>query len=243
MTPDDELLMAYADGELDSSQRAQVEAAMRADPELARRVASHRALRERVHSSFNAVLQEPVPERLLAAARARDASPFSTRVIPLRQRSVVSSRVAWWGSMAASFLLGALGWYVADGMRNHNPVLERDGRLLAIGRLERTLNTQLASTQPAEAEVRIGSSFRDREGRYCRTFQLQSGQALAGLACREQQQWQVTTLASAENVASGGYRQAASGWPAAVTHAVDAAIAGEPLDAQAEAQALASGWQ
>jgi len=40
MTFSDEVLMAYADGELDATTRAQVQQAIGADPELARRVAA-----------------------------------------------------------------------------------------------------------------------------------------------------------------------------------------------------------
>jgi anti-sigma factor RsiW len=243
MIPNDEMLMAYADGELDASQRAQVEAAMRADPQLARRVASHRALRERLQGSFKAVLREPVPERLSAAARAHPASFGSAQVVQLRARKVGPGRLAWWGSMAASFLLGATGWYFAGGGLSADPLVERDGQLLASGRLERALSTQLASVETQQQPVRIGTSFRNHQGSYCRTFELQGAQSLAGLACREHQRWQVNTLARAQSAPSAGYRQAASSWPPAVLQAVDESIAGEPLDAQAESQARARGWQ
>jgi anti-sigma factor RsiW len=71
----DEDLMAYADGELDTKTRAQVEEAMAADPQIARRVAEHKALRHRLRSSYDKVLDEPVPDRLVAAARGRASSP------------------------------------------------------------------------------------------------------------------------------------------------------------------------
>ena len=49
MSIPEELLMAYADGELDgaehAAERAQVEAAMKADPAVARRVEGIKALR------------------------------------------------------------------------------------------------------------------------------------------------------------------------------------------------------
>lgn len=73
----EELLMAYADGELSAPEhaadRARVEAAMRADPQVASRVEKHRALRAKLSASFDRVLDESVPDRLVAAVRASRA--------------------------------------------------------------------------------------------------------------------------------------------------------------------------
>jgi len=44
MTFSDETIMAYVDGELDAPARAAVDASLATDPELARRIARHRAL-------------------------------------------------------------------------------------------------------------------------------------------------------------------------------------------------------
>jgi anti-sigma factor RsiW len=80
MTISDEMLMAYADGELDAASRARVEAAMQEDPEIGKRVARHRALRETMQGAFSDVLNEPVPERLIQAARGQTAAPKSAVV-------------------------------------------------------------------------------------------------------------------------------------------------------------------
>lgn len=90
----------------------------------------------------------------------------------------------------------------------------------------------------------MGVSFRSRQRSYCRTFRLRdSGDA--GLACHEKNQWPVRVLAHSESGATtaAGYRQAASSLPPAVLQAVSDAIAGDALDASAEAQARASGWR
>src|SRR5882724_6659466 len=132
MSFSDDILMAYADGELDVKTRAQVEDAMAADPAIARRVAAHQALRKTLRAGFDKVLEEPVPERLIAAARAASRAPSENRaptesgalpvsgapsengvVLPFRPkraRSPTSIRWGWphWGAIAASFVLGAL---------------------------------------------------------------------------------------------------------------------------------------
>jgi hypothetical protein len=73
MSIPDEVLMAYVDGELPPEERARIEAAMRADAEVARRVQQQQALRASLRSAFEGVLREPVPDRLLAAARGQGA--------------------------------------------------------------------------------------------------------------------------------------------------------------------------
>jgi hypothetical protein len=230
----DETVMAYADGELDVASRAAVEAAMATDPQLAQRVARHRALRGRLHAALDPVLDEPLPQRLLASVQGA----------PAQRRA---PRWSWpqWGAIAASLvggaLLGPLLWRTPAGAVH----VSRDGQVLASGALARALTEQLASNQPPGAPVQIGVSFRARNGDYCRTFALRDESALAGLACRAHQAWRLEVLAHAPAPpgAAAGYRPAGSALPASVTHALDELIAGEALDAGAEAAARARGWQ
>lgn len=70
MTFTDEELMAYADGELDDARRQQIQEAIGRDPEIAHRVNAHRTLRDSLRASFDPMLEEPVPVRLVATARS-----------------------------------------------------------------------------------------------------------------------------------------------------------------------------
>ncbi|MGO9802455.1 MAG: anti-sigma factor family protein [Steroidobacteraceae bacterium] len=244
MTFSDEILSAYADGELDAATRAAVEAALASDPQLAQRSAAHRALRARLEQAFAPVLAEPVPERLLASARGAPARQRPSNVIELQRRP--RARWSWpqWGAMAASLVIGALlGPLLLRSPTGNTPVDTRDGQMLAHGMLERALSEQLASTQPAAAPVQVGVSFRARSGAYCRTFVMHDESQLAGLACRERSAWRVETLARTDPGPSGaGLRPAGSALPAAVAGTLDALIVGEPLNAAAEAAARARGW-
>lgn len=65
---------------------------------------------------------------------------------------------------------------------------------------------------------------------------------MAGLACREQDDWKVQVLAPLGSVV-GEVRTAASDTPEAVLAAVDAAIVGETADATIEAKARDGGWR
>jgi hypothetical protein len=298
----EELLMAYADGELDGAEhaadRARIEAAMRADPDVARRIESHRALRRQLGATFDPVLDEPVPDRLIAAVRrasarssgesgapadapptsggtARDAAGSapgaSADVVAVdsstRQAARVSdlstaraakadaaeqarkSRASWslpqWSAIAASLILGVIIGHSALKSPDLGPIASRDGHLVAQGSLADALSTQLASTQPATARIQIGTSFKAKDGTYCRTFVVHEADAVGGLACRAGSEWNVNTLARAETTpgTDGGYRPAASEMPAAVRDAVEAQIVGDPLDSSAEAQAKNDGWK
>jgi hypothetical protein len=245
MTFPDELLMAYADGELDAKTRSEVQEAIATDPELARRVAAHTALRASVRVGFDKVLDEPIPERLVSAARSSRSARADSRVVPLRRKLAAPLRsLPQWGSMAASFALGALVWQLGT-RHTSEPLLERNGQLFASGALAQALSRQLASDQSAQSAVQIGVSFRSKSGNYCRTFRLQDDGVLAGLACRADDKWKLEILARGEpsSQSPSGYRQAASALPPAVIQAANDSIAGDPLDAQAEAVARAKQWK
>jgi hypothetical protein len=244
MTFSEETLMAYADDELDPRTRAAVEAAMAADPEVARRVARHRALRSKLHSAFDKVLDEPPPERLIAATRIVPAVRREGNVIPLLRKA--APRWSWpqWGSIAASLVVGLLVGQVLLRSSVTGPITTRNGQLLASGVLAHALSDQLASNQAHEAPVQIGVSFRSKTGAYCRTFVVRDSTALAGLACRERDAWQVQVLAQNESTPenTSHYRPAGSALPRSVLQAVDEKMVGDPLDARAEAAARSKDW-
>jgi len=247
MTFSDEVLMAYADDELDESTRIAVESAMAADPEIARRIAHHRALRKRLRSAFDPILDEPVPQELIDHARntpAASAAPKKAEVIPLAPRPASRRSLPQWAALAASLLIGILAGRFA--FRSGGPALiaAHDNHMLARGLLADALTSQLASQQQATLPVQIGVSFRSKSGEYCRTFSTRTP-AVAGLACHVADGWRLQVLSGMQEPQStaGGYRQAASSMPAAVASAVGNEIAGEPLDASAEAAARRRDWQ
>ena len=230
MIIDEDRLMAFADGELSGSERAEVEAALAQDASLREKLASQQRLRARLSAAFDGALDEPVPAHLTAAAHPRAAD-----LVNLTERRAARWSVREWGAMAASVMFGL--FVGVSAMNNDAPMIaaESDG-LVARGALAAALDSQLASEQAGA--VRIGLSFRAQDGRYCRTFDLTEG-ATAGLACREADAWNVTmTSASAGR---GEVRMA--GASPEILAAVEAIIAGEPLDASGEAAARDANWR
>lgn len=129
-------------------------------------------------------------------------------------------------------MLGAL-----IGMRLAPPSTG-DDRLVARGAIAQALEQQLASAPGDGVAVQV--SFKARDGRFCRSF---STAASAGLACREADgAWALQQVAAVPAGSSGGMRQAASGLPPSVLAAIDAAMAGEALDAEQEKAARDRGW-
>jgi hypothetical protein len=238
----DEMLMAYADGELDLVARAEIEAAIARDPEVAHAVERHRALAARVRTAYDGVLEEAVPERLASLVAAPGAAPVAV----LAARREQAPRIAigrWqlppWAALAASAVLGlAVGLLVMRGPAD--PYEEVDGAFMARGALDAALTSELASL-PDNSGVSIGISFRDHDGDFCRTFHMHREASVSGLACREGEDWKLEVLAAAP--AHAGELRTAAAMPLAVLHAVDAAIEGEPLDAGAEAKARDAGWR
>jgi anti-sigma-K factor RskA len=245
MTVSDETLAAYADGELDASGRERVETSMAADPEVAKRIAALRALRNQLNVEFDKVLLEPVPQHLLALARSASTGIKAGKVLEFPAERRQRSPWVQWGSLAASFVLGALLWQFASRAYFARPITESNGHLVASGTLASALSNHLASQQASTDPVQIGLTFRSRQGRYCRTFQLRQSESTAGLACREANGWKVEVLAQAASSApvQEQYRQAASALPPSVLKAVEDAISGDPLDASAEATARLNGWR
>lgn len=234
----EETLMAYVDGELDPAAAARVEAALVDDPELAAAVARERALRQRLQSAFGRIAEEPVPERLVAAARGETAQPQVAMSAHTRRRGTWR----YWGAMAAGILVGVLFGRMLPDLGSSTWESGPDGVLLASGELAKALDTQLASA-PAAGATTIGLSFKASNGEYCRTFTTTQPHALAGMACRGPQGWQVPTLMEAQSASAGEMRTASSGLPSALLDQVDARMQGEPLDAEGERAARGAGWR
>ncbi|NEX94028.1 anti-sigma factor, partial [Caulobacter sp. 17J65-9] len=144
-------------------------------------------------------------------------------------------------AMAACLVVGVTAGALWRG-QGGALVRATDGGLTASGALDRALDRQLAS-EPGGV-VKVGLSFRATDGGYCRTFRVEKGEGLAGLACREDGRWRVRLAAAVEpQAAQGGYRTAGTETPPEVLSAVEAIIAGAPLDAAGEKTARDAGWR
>lgn len=229
MTYDRAMIAAYVDGELDLVSAKRIEKAMAEDTGLAQAVEAERALRAKLSAHFDPVAAEPVPNRLAALLAGNISSLSERRIAKWYQPSAMQ-----WGAMAASLVVGLI---IGGTALNQDAGYVRDdgGQVIASGALAEALDTQLASTQAPSAKVRIGTSFANADGQYCRTFESAS---LDGIACNSDGNWQLRRTMSGGGASD--YRQASAG---KLAEAAAAMMADDPLDAAAEKAAVEADWK
>lgn len=245
MTPfSDEQIQAFVDGKCPDDEAEAMALAMEADPVLAARIEAMVGDFSEVRAAYEAVLDEPVPAALIAAAQ-----PVSN-VVSLgdHRQARPSSRPAWFvpAAIAASLCIGVgIGSQVPG--RSSAPadpalILTSGGTIDPSAALSAGLSTQASGTSLAlagGANLRPTLTFRDRESRLCRQFEVATDKAATeALACREGDRWNVMVTARAE-VRSEGFETAAGPGDSAVARTVDQMIAEDALDAPQEARALA----
>jgi len=139
----DEALVAYIDGELDDDERRHVEAWLEADPAVRERLTALAQSGDLVRGAYVDIVNDPVPPRLLAAARGV-SEPMPG--VAQKAEILVLKRPGWaaiplparrWqiGLAAAAGLFGVIfggvGTYLGMGLINPaNPAAER--RLAAV---------------------------------------------------------------------------------------------------------------
>lgn len=119
--PSDEKLIAYLDGELAAGERAEIALWLERDAELRERLAQFGESAALIRAAFDEVLREPLPERLIAAARGDGG-----KVVDLAKargkpwRAMLGDRRWWIGVPLAATLSGlliggGLGYIAAGG--------------------------------------------------------------------------------------------------------------------------------
>jgi len=251
MNVSDEDLMAYVDGELDATARDAVEQAVRDDSQVARRVDAERRLRAQLGAAFSDVLDEPVPDRLIATAQGRAAVGAGDHVVPLAAALAAKGvapttprpRSATWLAIAACLIAGiAIGLLLPLLHTSREDVrVASDGALVAGGELALALETRLSTS--GGGRVHIGLTFAAKDGRYCRAFMIAGPGAHAGVACRTDSGWQIDALEQPrESAEVTEYRMAGSALSPQIRAAVESRMEGEAFDAAREMQAIRGGW-
>jgi hypothetical protein len=237
----DEILMAFADGELEEPVAAAVARVMAQDPSVARKVVEFQQSRRLTRSVFASNLAPDVPAKLRAAISAQieayeAASKAGRRPEPVKTESPwpkggCPMKMALAASLAAVAV--ATGYFAG---RQAQP---EAGRLAHLeDPLVFTELSRLESGREAELPVgrlRVISTYRLQNGSLCREFRLQStSTATDAVACRNDE-WNVT-FALTEPTKSAEYV------PSSGDGLMDAYLgrlgAGTPLEGEAEAKAL-----
>lgn len=155
---DDEALVAYLDGELDAGERQQVEAWLEAEPAARTRLAALTEATDLVRGAYAEIVDEPVPERLIAAARGpADAPGADAKVVvlrPGRRRSLLGAVEGRWAYAAAAgvfgLMIGGAGGFFGGSMLPPNPSIEQ--KVAA-----NTLNTSWLDNAAAYYKLSVGA--------------------------------------------------------------------------------------
>ena len=217
----DEKLVAFVDGELSQTERAEIEAAVDSDDTIARRVAVFARSREQVARQYDEPLRRPVPDHLidlvLRGTPNTDGGSLGAQK-NTRHRHVSTNPLNmifpkyWFSSLSLAALsvilcLGVVaGWQAArlmpyEGDSNQQLLALRQGQILVHEKLKHALESvasgQKVSSVDTAAErltIRPLLTFRTKDNRVCRQYEVinKPGGGFAGVACRNaRDRWQI----------------------------------------------------
>jgi hypothetical protein len=232
----DDLIAAFADGELDGAEQLRVAAAVDADPALARKVALHRTLKGQLAAHYAPIAEQPVPAHLAALLQpADDKNAQGAEMISFaaaRQKRGLAPMMRRWAPIAGPALAASLVLTLWQPWQGSTP----DG--YAQPGLAAALDTQLAGATPDGDGTRILLSFERDGGDLCRAWR---GADEGGIACRDDTGWRIEQQFALGTAPSSEFRQAGS--EADLLAAAQDMAAGEALDAEAERAARERGWR
>lgn len=249
----DDELSAFLDGELSAALTEDLLDALERDEALGLRLAELTEANAAASAAFDAPLNEPIPDRLRAILEGPAAQPEpDSNVVSLAQSAQARRAPAWadWRlPMAASVALVVGG--LAGAQLSRAPagatIAQIEAAVIAPANpLHRVLSESASATAvtlAGGAVARPVLSFRDRQGRLCREFEMAAARATAvGIACRAGDDWRVELLVPAADRpdSAAGYVQASGYNEAAVEAVLSRLGAGEALSAEDEAAALAT---
>jgi hypothetical protein len=240
----DEILMAFADGELEEPTAAAVATAMADDATVAKRIMDFQQSRRLSRSAFSMALTPDVTPELRAAVLAQvksyeaageskapsDIKPLQNewfrRKRPFMQMALAASVAAI--ALALGYFMGWQGRPGPDGLiaQLESPLIRHELNSSASGK----------DVELPFGRMRVISTYRLPNGSLCREFRLQSStESAEAVACRNGE-WNATfAMASAVNNAE--YTPSGGGDP--VVAYLQSIGAVQPLVDEAEARALA----
>lgn len=234
---DDETLMAFADGELDEARSLALEEALATDEALAERLAVFLDSRRLVGDALKPLIDEPVPEALLASVRkmAEDAHAPRDNVVSFRPKPQQAAQptVRRWLMPVAASLVAVVTGVIGFTLGRMGPsATDADAEIAAA--LDREVSGRDV-TLPG-AVLHVVASFRDERGELCREYELKrQASSTLTVACRQNGAW-ATRLALTTPQAEGYV-------PASSQETIDAYLtsiqASAPLSAEEERKALA----
>ena len=240
-----ETLDAYVDGELPPAEMTRVAALIEERPDLRAYVESQQRLTLHLQESFAPLMNEPIREQLqqrissFAEKRSARMSIATERLREFFTWNVVGPAAA---TLAAGLLVGIV---VERFVPEPFVASISNGQVLAQGELAHALNDQLAANASPTEVVRVGLSFRSKQGHDCRTFEWAAASVSTnGVACHFASGWHLAALVTEPRRANDAatYQTAGAGMPDAIRATVSLMISGQSFDPAEERAARAGHW-
>jgi anti-sigma factor RsiW len=268
----DEVLMAYADGQLDPAEKSRVEDLLAHDPALRERLSIFTEAGKGLSLLFEDHLRAPLPARLKpfasplkerwriipAAAESLRSAAMLARLQHLLKPENSAFRFAFASGIALIACVGLGVSLLRDtdtkgGTFSKFVQISQD-RLVARGLLRQLLETspsgrpmQVSAEDSDKTRLKVKLTFKNQTNDYCREFVIrnEAREGYAGIACRKDGQWRIAMQAAMmPQPNSGGIAPAGTSKAhQAVEAAVLAMINGNSLGKDEEAAALGAGWE
>jgi surface antigen len=263
----DEMLMAYADGELGGGDRANVEAYLAQSSEGAGRLSVFTATGRGLADVFRVSMFEPVPDQLLNFVKSQPAAvagqALGDNVVAFERPKRAPAPVAirnWSLAAAACLTLVAVGagsyWNRMSAPAGETFALKQpaSGEAVAGTELASTLDTTLSGASVARdiagaaAAIKPVFTFATASNDFCRQYVItrSATEAISGVACRSSDgQWQIKSHVAyaPEKAKDGQIVTAGKDGVAAVEATVDQLIKGNVFDGAEEAALMKNGWK
>ena len=238
MTEDEAILLsAYFDGELNATDRAQVERLLKADAATAEYYSALLTANAMLKPAYADALVAPSPDPLADRIGGRE-SPDSMRLL-LLVRDWLRPQVL--AGCAAALVAGiALGNLNVLPLRPAagQPVLVSSGRLIAGPTLVSLLEAKQSDSTARTADF-VRASFQMAAGGSCREFITGS---TTGLACKHDGTWSIEIVANQPAPPPGAYTMAGD-TAAEIEDAIKRLGGGQAMDRDAEIQAIGASWK
>lgn len=240
---DDETLMAFADGELDEAQSLALEEALASDDALAERLAVFLDSRQLVGDALKPLIDEPVPDALLASVRkmaeeAQRQTPPQDNVVsfrPKQQQPVSQPTMRRWLMPVAASLVAAVTGVVGFALGRMGPTAPDASAEIAAA-LDREASGQDVTLAASGTVLHVVASFRDQRGELCREYELkQPESSTLTVACRQNGAW--ATRFALTSAKAEGYLPASS--QEMIDTYLSSIEAGAPLPLEEERKILA----
>lgn len=265
MVIDDEILMAYVDGELDGDDAQRVRTQVEHSPELRSRLRVFEESYRMVHAALQEEADVPVPTRfleLLSPASPATAAPSSVGVSWLARWFAAWSSPPSLAVAAALLLCIGVGTGLLAGRLLMSPS-DSAGDALLVAEGSTAWNRGFDGTASGETFLLVAGSpstavdvtpvatFMDARDRFCRAFRQAGTDNLRreGVVCREPEgTWQAVAIVlerldAAPSVGGGDYRPASGAGGGALERLIDAYMTTSAFDRAEEQALMEQGWR